>query len=65
MPLQALQVLEKKIERQIRLFEFKRGQLEHNIGKRIPTKPSPTSRRQTLRSFQYHTFPAVMQELIG
>jgi phosphatidylethanolamine/phosphatidyl-N-methylethanolamine N-methyltransferase len=35
MPLQALQVLEKKIERQIRLFEFKRGQLEHKIGTRI------------------------------
>src|SRR5215207_11511119 len=35
MPLQALQVLEKKIEKQIRLFEFKRGQLEHQIGTRI------------------------------
>jgi phosphatidylethanolamine/phosphatidyl-N-methylethanolamine N-methyltransferase len=35
MPLQALQVLEKKIEKQIRFFEFKRGQLEHKIGKRI------------------------------
>jgi phosphatidylethanolamine/phosphatidyl-N-methylethanolamine N-methyltransferase len=35
MPLQALQVLEKKIEQQIRLFEFKRGQLEHKIGTRI------------------------------
>jgi phosphatidylethanolamine/phosphatidyl-N-methylethanolamine N-methyltransferase len=35
MPLQALQVLEKKIERQIRLFEFRRGLIERKIGKRI------------------------------
>jgi phosphatidylethanolamine/phosphatidyl-N-methylethanolamine N-methyltransferase len=35
MPLQALQVLEKKIERQIRLFEFRKGLIERKIGKRI------------------------------
>jgi phosphatidylethanolamine/phosphatidyl-N-methylethanolamine N-methyltransferase len=35
MPLQALQVLEKKIERQIRLFEFRRGLIERKIGKHI------------------------------
>jgi phosphatidylethanolamine/phosphatidyl-N-methylethanolamine N-methyltransferase len=35
MPLQALQVLEKKIERQIRLFEFRRGLLERKIEKRF------------------------------
>src|SRR4051794_6215652 len=35
MPLQALQVLEKKIERQLRLFEFRKGLIERKIGKRI------------------------------
>jgi phosphatidylethanolamine/phosphatidyl-N-methylethanolamine N-methyltransferase len=35
MPLQALQVLEKKIERQIRLFEFRKGLIERKIGNRI------------------------------
>jgi phosphatidylethanolamine/phosphatidyl-N-methylethanolamine N-methyltransferase len=35
MPLQALQVLEKKIERQIRLFEFRKSLIERKIGKRI------------------------------
>jgi phosphatidylethanolamine/phosphatidyl-N-methylethanolamine N-methyltransferase len=35
MPLQALQVLEKKIERQIRLFEFRKGLIERKIGKHI------------------------------
>src|SRR5258708_3139550 len=37
MPLQALQVLEKKIERQIRLFELKRDVLERKIEKKIET----------------------------
>jgi phosphatidylethanolamine/phosphatidyl-N-methylethanolamine N-methyltransferase len=35
MPLQALQQLEKKIERQFRLFELKRGALERKIGTHI------------------------------
>ncbi|MEA2903604.1 MAG: phosphatidylethanolamine/phosphatidyl-N-methylethanolamine N-methyltransferase [Alphaproteobacteria bacterium] len=38
MPLQALQVLEKKIERQIRLFGLKRGVLERKIEKKIETQ---------------------------
>jgi phosphatidylethanolamine/phosphatidyl-N-methylethanolamine N-methyltransferase len=37
MPIQALQVLEKKIERQIRLFELKRGVFERKIEKKIET----------------------------
>jgi phosphatidylethanolamine/phosphatidyl-N-methylethanolamine N-methyltransferase len=37
MPIQALQVLERKIERQIRLFELKRGVLERKIEKKIET----------------------------
>src|SRR5579863_3680925 len=35
MPLQALQLLEKKFEKQIRLLERKRGALEKSIGNRI------------------------------
>jgi phosphatidylethanolamine/phosphatidyl-N-methylethanolamine N-methyltransferase len=35
MPLQAFQLLEKKIEKQIRAFELKRGALEKHIEKRI------------------------------
>jgi phosphatidylethanolamine/phosphatidyl-N-methylethanolamine N-methyltransferase len=35
MPLPALQLLEKKIERQFRLFELKRGELEKSIESRI------------------------------
>jgi phosphatidylethanolamine/phosphatidyl-N-methylethanolamine N-methyltransferase len=38
MPLQSLQVLEKKIERQIRLFELRRGLLERKIEKKIETQ---------------------------
>src|SRR5882724_111397 len=37
MPLQALQLLEKKIERQIRLFELKKGALEKKIETKIQT----------------------------
>jgi phosphatidylethanolamine/phosphatidyl-N-methylethanolamine N-methyltransferase len=37
MPIQALQVLEKKIERQIRLFENKRDAFERKIEKKIQT----------------------------
>src|SRR6266849_2554027 len=37
MPLPAFQVLEKKIERQIRLFELKRGVLERKIEKKFET----------------------------
>ena len=38
MPIQALQVLEKKIERQIRLFELKRDVIERKIEKKIETQ---------------------------
>jgi phosphatidylethanolamine/phosphatidyl-N-methylethanolamine N-methyltransferase len=38
MPIQALQVLEKKIERQIRLFERKRDVIERKIEKKIQTQ---------------------------
>jgi phosphatidylethanolamine/phosphatidyl-N-methylethanolamine N-methyltransferase len=38
MPIQTLQVLEKKIERQIRLFELKRDVLERKIEKKIETQ---------------------------
>src|SRR6266446_425447 len=37
MPLPAFQILEKKIERQIRLFELKRGVLERKIEKKFET----------------------------
>src|SRR6266702_8557438 len=40
MPLPAFQVLEKKIERQIRLFELKRGVLERKIEKKFETNKS-------------------------
>ncbi len=40
MPLPAFQVLEKKIERQIRLFELKRGVLERKIEKKFETHKS-------------------------
>jgi len=38
MPIQALQVLEKKIERQIRLFELKRDVIERKIEKKIESQ---------------------------
>jgi phosphatidylethanolamine/phosphatidyl-N-methylethanolamine N-methyltransferase len=38
MPLQALQLLEKKIERQIRLFEIKKGVIEKKIETKIQTQ---------------------------
>src|SRR5262249_30138770 len=38
MPLQALELLEKKIERQIRRFELKRGVLGKKIGREIKTQ---------------------------
>jgi phosphatidylethanolamine/phosphatidyl-N-methylethanolamine N-methyltransferase len=38
MPLQTLQRLEKKIERQFRIFELKRGALERKIGSKIGTQ---------------------------
>src|SRR5205807_2458171 len=38
MPLQALQLLERKIERQFRLFELRRGMFERKIEKKIETQ---------------------------
>ena len=56
MPLQALQILEQKIERQFRLFELRRGVFERKIEKKIDEKKKKFERHieNHKRKFEQH-----------